>query len=251
VTGLTFYSLGEDWYFDFADPVSSLHLGRFSYLLLLDPDTVVASATRQAMDDVIRVRAGQTAVMADAVGFAPLLSALPPDLVTAIVRDGAWLQPSLDPAVVVNNPNIPAGTREALATRIADVVTEAARMPPVVTVLVGFTAGGPTGAGAVATPIPVPADAPIAHDVAVAVMGSTGAAATAASVAADRLETEAPLGTEFAGRPYVELFPTRTVQVVPGQAVVLFDLVPALDVPAATVCVLMREQNLTFLFWRQ
>jgi len=247
--GLTFYALGEDWDIDFDDPVSMLHFGSFSYFLLLDSDTIVGSATRASTDELIRVRAGQIPTMADEVGIAPLLSAVPPDLVTAILHDGSWLRFPADAAVIANNPNIAAGTREAVATRIANDQIEATRMPPILTVLAGFTAGGPTGFGAVATPIPVAADAPIAHDVAVATMGSTEAAGTAASVAADRLEKEAPRSSDFARRPYVDLFPTRTVQVVPGQPVVLVDLVPAPDVPASAVCTLIGGQDLTFLLW--
>jgi hypothetical protein len=248
--GVTYYSLGEDWAFDFADPASSLHSGRFSYFLLLDPGTVVASATLRGAEDIVRVQAGNGAVMADDPTVAAILSALPSDLVTATILDGAWLVPSPDREIIVNNPNIAVATREALATRIVAEDAEAARMPPIAAVLAGFTAGGPSAGSSDASPGPDPADLPTAHAVVIAVLNDAEAAAIAATVAADRLETAAPRSSDLAGRPFVDLFPTRVVRAGPDQPVVLVDLVPAPGVPAAVVRILLLGQDLTFLSWR-
>lgn len=226
--GGNYYSAGDDWDFDFNDPVSSLHFGRFDNFVLLDSATIIASATRKGAEEVIRLRAGNSASMANGAAFRAIGSALPSNLVTATVLDGRWLQPTMDSAVIVNNPNVPADTRDDLATRIADQEAGASSMPPIAAVLAGATT---------------------TNAIVVGVTFSPESAETAAGVAANRLEIQAPLGTDYAGTPYTDLFAVREVDTIPGQPAFVIDLLPAIGIPTTIARELLLEQSLSLLVW--
>jgi hypothetical protein len=243
----TYYSAGEDGESDFLDPVAMLHFGHYNNLALLDPDTIIASATRQGAEDAARVHAGHGSSMADDPAIGTMSAAVPPELVTADIVDGQWLWPPSDLAILGNNPNVPAETRATLATQVAELEGDLPRMPPIVAVLAGATAGGPLATRPGGTPIAAPAGTPATRAVVVAVTADAEAAATAADVAEDRLATQAPLGTQYSA--YADLFTEWTVQAMSGQPAVLIELAPAPGAPATIARDLLVAQNLTFLFW--
>jgi hypothetical protein len=241
VEGAPYFSLGEDWAFDFDDPVSNLHFGRFSHLMLLNPSTIIASATRREIEDVTRVQTGRGRSLAHSSTIIPILAALPSNLVTATILDGQWLQPAMDAALIAKNPNLSAAKRDELAGRIEAEHAEALRMPPIARVLAGATAGRQVEQSSTASPA--------ARAIVVAETVCPEAVTTAARIVEERLEAQSPLGTRFAGRPYSELFTRQSVRIVPGQPALVIDLTPAAGTPATIARELLLEQSLTLLSW--
>ncbi len=242
----TYFSAGDDWEFDIVDPVSSLHLARFNNLLLLNSSTLVASATQSALDEVVRLQAVQGSSFAGFAIVGALLSALPSDLVTATLLDGRSLQPALHPAMLAENQDIPATEREVLNADVEDQIADAPRMPPIALVLAGATAGRSTEESAKESG---GTGVPVARSIVAAFPVNPNSIEVAATVAADRLEVQSPLGTGYADDPYVDLYTQRGVEVVPGQPVLRIDLVPAPGTSPTLARDLLLTQNLTFLYW--
>jgi hypothetical protein len=116
------------------------------------------------------------------------------------------------------------------------------RMPPVVTALLGSTAGGPLFA---ATPEPMAPGQAAARVVAALVMTSPDAAKTAVPVIEERLAT----GATRHGLAYAEMFPGHEGRAAANAPVVLIELIPAAETPREILYRLAVTRDLGFLAW--
>jgi hypothetical protein len=81
---------------------------------------------------------------------------------------------------------------------------------------------------------------------------SPEAAQDAAAVIDERLVTQTlpeMAGGSLAGRPWADLFPTRNVQAIPGEAAVLVELTPAPGVPPRILQDLLFRRVPGFVAW--
>jgi len=242
--GVPWYTLGEDTFITFDDPVHTMHLGSLSHLALLDDGTIAGTARRADMERVLALHGG-AAETSLADGPAGALAAAPADLAVGWIVGGGKLMLALDPlASMPNNPNVPADVQERMATQAAEMAEEAPRMPTIAMALVGATAGAATQVTAEAFP-----GVQGGRAVAVVVPASTADAAMVAETVTRRLTTEAILGVEqFMGVSYADAFPGMVVDVSP-EGVVIVDLTPADDVPATLLTDLLQRGLLTILAW--
>lgn len=136
---------------------------------------------------------------------------------------------------------------DALATQMAEAENELRRMPPVVSALVGFTAGGPVAPepGSDASPTPPPPEQPLARAVVELVMYDETAAAAAVPVITKRLATFATAE----GERFADLFPERAVRAVPGEPVVLVELSPGSETHRRALIALLERRDLSFIYW--
>lgn len=242
--GVPWYTLGEDTFITFDDPVHTMHLGSLSHLALLDDGTIAGTARRADMERVLALHGGGAETsLAD--GPAGALAAAPADLAVGWIVGGGKLMLALDPlASMPNNPNVPADVQERMATQAAEMAEEAPRMPTIAMALVGATAGAATQVTAEAFP-----GAQGGRSIAVVVPEFTADAAMVAETVTRRLTTEAILGVEqFMGVSYADAFPGMVVDVSP-EGVVIVDLTPADDVPATLLTDLLQRGLLTILAW--
>lgn len=229
--GVAWYTLGEDSVLNFDDPLHMMHLGALSHLALLDDGTVAGTAKRADMERVLALAGGEEVSFGDEPGAA--LAATPADLADGWIVDGTALVPIGDPLITLpNNPNMPAGAQERLATQTAQTVAEMSRMPPIALALLGKTVDGR-----------------LPHAVAVVVPVNPGDAAMVAEAVTRRLTTETlPSGDELLGRPWTDAFTEMSVETTPSGAVVV-DLTPAEGVPAELLFILAQQRQLTVLVW--
>jgi hypothetical protein len=244
------YAVREDFAIDMADPGSRMALSYLNVVALADDGTLIFGSTRQGVAGALAAAAGQEPSFADRIDIAPLARAAPQDLVSALLLPGQALQFLPDPAAAVLGDE----SMEDFATRAAGEQTEARRLPPVAVALIGQTAGlfpANAGTGAPATPAAT-SDAIAARLVVALTTISPDAAAVAAAVIAERLETQrmsaVPAG-DLADRPWVEIFPGRSVRAIPGEPVVLVELVPAPGVSPYILQSMIFQRMPGFLAW--
>jgi hypothetical protein len=242
--GVTWHTLGADnVLFDPEVPLSDWHLGALSHLALLEDGTVVGTAKRAAMEQVLALHAGEGQSFADGSGAS--LAAAPADLAVGWIVDGTALIAVGDPlAAMANNPNVAADVQERLATQAAEMAEEAPRMPPIALALVGATAGVATALTAERF-----TEGPKARAIVVAVPQREADGAMVAETVTRRLTTLAiPVTGLFGGTPYAEAFPGMVVETTPTGAVVIA-LEPAPEMYAGDVIRLMQAGQLSILFW--
>jgi hypothetical protein len=226
-----------------------------NHAVILDDGVLAFSSVRDSLQLVLEVGAGRQASFAADVGIAPVLGSLPPDLVSALLVPGSMLGGPIDPATLLLDPTPGAPNVETVATQIAVEAAERRRMPPVVTALLGLTAGGPlalpTGDDAITAQQPRPGS-PEARLIITLVMIHPGAAETATTVVTERLATQrvppSGSGAESA-ESYAELFPERSVGVADDEPVVLIELGLAHGTPRSILVRLLMARSLSFLAW--
>src|SRR5205814_2192105 len=116
-------------------------LGMMNYAAILADGTLVFTHWEETMRGVLTLESGHGTAMTRRVDVETLLPTLWPDLVSALIVPGTDLiGESLDVAAVMatTNPDV-----DSLATQMTTAEEEFRRMPPVVTALLGATAGGP------------------------------------------------------------------------------------------------------------
>jgi hypothetical protein len=244
------YAVREDFAIDMTDPGSRMALSYLNVVALADDGTLIFGSTRQGVADALAAAAGHEPSFADRIDIAPLVRAAPTDLVSALLLPGQALQFLPDPAAAILGDE----SMEDFATRAANEQTEAQRMPPVAAVLIGQTAGLFPAAGGTGAPATQAAtgDAITPRLVVMLTTISPEAAADAATVIADRLETQrtsALLTGDLADQPWVEIFPDRSVTGISGEPVVLVELVPAPGVSPSIMQSMIFQRMPGFLAW--
>lgn len=238
--GVPWYTLGEDTFITFDDPVHTMHLGSLSHLALLDDGMIAGTARRADMERVLALHAGEAGSFGDGPGAA--LASVPTDLGAGFIVQGSELG-SWSEAAIIDNPNVPEAINERLATQAAQ-WTEQWPMPPIAMALAGVTAGVATTATAEAFP-----DAPRARAVVVAVPERAADATMVAEYATQRLTMlRVHMGAPYGEELYADLFPEMAVDVAADGAVIL-DLTPAEGVPAALLNTLLQWGMLSILYW--
>ena len=242
------YAVREDYAMG-TDLGSQMALVYLNVVALADDGTLVLSSARDGVRGALAAIAGRAPSFADRGEVAPLVRSAPPTLVSALLMHGEALRALPDPASALFGDD-PLADMEDFATRAADELAEARRMPPVTAALLGQTAGAPaTDTAATATAdLPHP---PPARLVAVLTTIAPEAAEAAAGVIVERLATRqaAGLDDQIAGRTWAALFPERTVRVLPEDRAVLVELVPAPGVPPTVLHDLLFTRALDFLAW--
>jgi hypothetical protein len=198
-------------------------IGGMRRAMILDDGTLVFAETGEGMAAVLAVADGRAPSLTDQDDVAMLLQAARPDLVSALIVAGSWLQHDPFTAMLSAGPDATPGIPDfdAMATQTALQTADARRLQPIRAALFGMTAGGPLQPlGLDATPLPLPPGQPAARfDIAV-LMTTRGGAERAVPVIEERLAS----GTTRDGEPYAELFPERTVRVAPEAPVVRIEL---------------------------
>ncbi len=243
VDGTTIASLGEEP--DLTAMAVRLTLGQMNNAAILADGTLVFTHWVETMRAVLAVERGQAAAMTRRVDVATLLPTHWPDLVSAALVPGIQLiGQALDVGAVLGTPNPDV---DALATQIATAAAELQGMPPVVTALLGTTAGGPLASlSAEATSEPLLPGQAAARMVVALVMTSPDAARQAVPVVTARLGT----GATRDGQTYATLFPVHTVRAVAGAPVVLIELDPAAETPRDILIRLLILRDLGLLACR-
>ena len=244
------YAVRPDFEIDLSSPVSRMTLGRLNVVALADDGTLITGSTRDAVRQALAATNGLASSFAERPDIAPLVRAAPPDLVSAMILPGTLLRAVGDPVEAIFGDESP----ESFATRVAAEVTEARRLPQILAVLLGETEGlSPSRQAAAPMTTPVaPLDGPPARHFVILSTRSPEAAAEAATVITERLNTQrAPevAGEALANRPWNELFSEWTVQAIAGEPAVLIELVPAAGTPASLVQRLVFVRIPGFLAW--
>jgi hypothetical protein len=246
------YAVRDDYEIAMSDPGSRMALAYFNVVALADDGTLIFGSERGGVGQALAAAAGEGPSFAQRPDVAPVVRAAPADLVSALLVDGASLQAIPDPAEAMLGAESPA----AFATRVAAEQIEARRLPPVGTALLGQTAGAfpdaPEGASATEMPTMLASQAAEAQLVVALTTLTPALAGEAAAVLALRLETQRPpasMRESLAGRDWIELFPERTVQAVPGEAAVLIELTPAPGVSPRILVEMLFRRDLGFLAW--
>jgi hypothetical protein len=248
--GTTYYSVRDDYEFDFSDPVGRLAMATFNNIALLDDQTLIYSSAHKGIEGVIQARAGQGNAMADDISIAPMLASLPADLTSALIVHGSTLVAMQDPLATVNEMMTPGADMGAIATKTAQQTADAKQMPPIAAALIGATAGGPIPARrGEATPTPTANDIPTATQIVAVTTISHEAAEAAVPVIEQRLATQRPPSLPPDGDTFATLYPERSVTAVPDQPVVLVELHPAPDVPRNSLVNFFFQRALTFVAW--
>jgi hypothetical protein len=240
------YAVRDDYEVDLSDPGSRMALSYLNVVALAGDGTLILGSSRDGVRGALAATAGTAPSFVERADVAPLVRSAPPDLASALLVDGELLRALPDPSGAVLGDE----SMEDFATRAAAEQTEARRLPPVGTALLGQTAGRISAGNGMATPIATPASPARL----VVILGTTGpdAAETAATVIAERLTTlrTSPLmSDELADRPWAELFPEREVRAVPGEPTVLIELVPASGVAPFILQGMLFQHIPGFLAW--
>jgi hypothetical protein len=240
------YAVREDFAIDFSDAGSRMALGYLNVVAIADDGTLIFGSSRDGVRGALAASSGTGPSFAERADVSPLLHAAPPDLVSALLVDGELLRAVPDPAGAFFGDESP----QDFATRVAEEQTEARRLPPVAAALLGRTAGLLSGDPGMATPEAI--SAPAARLVVALSMTGRDAAETAATVIAERLatgRTPTLLGGEMADRPWVELFPERSVRAVSGEPAVLIEIGPTPGVSPFILPEMLFQRMPGFLAW--
>jgi hypothetical protein len=179
-----------------------------------------------------------------------MLSELPSDLVSALVVPGQMLAMQGDEAALWRQLTPEAKNADALATQIAETTIELQRMPPIVSAILGITAGGAVPDLTQETPSSGTRDIPVSRLVVALTMIHMDAATTGAEVVADRLAhgSHPPLGN-LPERPYRDVFADYEVRVASAEPVITITLTPAPGISPTILFNLLFTRALTFVGW--
>ena len=243
--GATFMSAGDDGEWDPDSAIGQLaRFGSMNQASILDDGTLVFASHRATLRAVLEVEAGGAAALGDRVDLAMLARSVWPDLASGVIVPGMTLiGETLSPVLLLT----PDQDVDALATLMAEAGNALRRMPPVVSALVGFTAGGPVEqkSGSDGSPTPPPLVSPPAHAVVELVMLNETDAVAAVSIIEERLVT---LVTSK-GERFSDLFPEQIVRSVPGTPVVLVELSVGPETHRLILIALLERRDLGFIYW--
>ena len=239
------YAVREDFAIDFSDSGSRMALAYLNVVALTDDGTLVFGSTRDGVRGALAAAAGAEPSFAERADVAPLLRAAPADLVSALLVDGELLRAVPDPAEAILGDELP----EDFATRVAEELVEARRLPPVAAALLGQTAGLNADGNQMATPEGAPA--PTARLVVILSTTNPDAAETAAMVIEERLATgrTSPLMGTMADRSWTELFPERMVRAGADESAVLIELATGPGVRPFILQEMLFQRIPGFLAW--
>ena len=227
---------------DFEQDISaqtSYKLAAMNYATILEDGTLAFASAQGILESVLDVVAGDAPSLAERDDIAVLLPTVPDDLASALFVDGTMLTGGVPEKLLEQDPEATPDI-EAIAAEMA----ESSELPPVVTAMLGTTAGGPlelddeTAAFA--------SDIPDAGAVVVVVMQTPDAAETAAPIIEERLATAASSATD---QPYAEFFPERSVEVVPETPVVRIELTLGEGIQRNILMQMLFSRDLGFLAW--
>ena len=244
------YAVRSDSEIDFSTAAGRMALGHHNVIAIADDGSLILSSTQDGVRQALAASAGLGPSFAARAEIAPLLSAVPPDLVSAVILPGEALRASPDLVGIITGEASP----ETIATRVAAELDEAARLPQVVAALFGQTAGLVPDSQRPAVPA-TPGTVPIgqaARLVAMLRFLSPDQATEAARVIEERLATghmPTDLSAAPADRPWRDIFPQRAVHPVPGEPVALIELTPAAGVPPFILLDLVYRRTPGFLGW--
>jgi hypothetical protein len=234
------YAVRADFEVDFADPGSRMALAYMNVVAIADDGTLLFGSSRDIVGQALAAAAGQGPTFAERAEIQPLLRGAPADLVSATLLHGETLQATPDPAGIMLGDESP----EEFLARAAAEQTAAQELPPIVSVLLGQTAGIFVSEEAGEESAAMPA----VRLVAILATTSPGSADQGAAVIADRLETEdAP--ADLGDRPWNALFPSVKIRVIPGDAAILVELAPAPGVPPFILQQMVFQRSPGFLAW--
>lgn len=240
VGGTTVFAIRGDYEVDLGAPTRYAR-ATMNYGAVLDADTLVFASAQSIMEAVLDVESGRTPSLAERDDIVALLPHAPADLVSAQLVPGLLLVGG--PGDPARGPLVrPGATPEvgAIATELA----ERDQIPPAAVALLGMTAGGPLKTRDAT--VPLPPDTPNARAVIALLMFSPAAAEQTAPIVEERLASGSPITID---QPFAELFPERTVRVVPGEPVVLIDLSLGKETPQNILQRLLRNRDLGFIAW--
>ncbi len=227
---------------DYEQDISAQTAYKFAamnYATILDDGTLAFASAQATLESVLDVVAGDAPSLAERSDIAELLPNVPDGLASALLVDGVMLTGGVPEELLELDPEATPDI-EAIATEMA----EGSDMPPVVTAMLGTTVGGPLQLDDETAPLS--SDVPAARAVIVVVMQSPDAAKTAAPVIEERLATAASSATD---QPYAELFPERSVEVVPETPVVRIDLTLGEGTQRNILMQMLFNRDLGFLAW--
>ncbi len=233
------YAVRDDFAVDIADPGSRMALAYFNVAALTDDGSLLFGSSREIVSRALVTIGGEGASFADRADVQPLLQGAPEDLASAILLHGKVLQANPDPAGILLGDESP----EEFMARAEAERAKAQALPPIVSALIGQTAGSfPSVTGGEEN---TGAEAAL-----VAVLATTSAAQAehGAAVIAERLETEtAP--ANVGERPWAEMFQERSVHAVPGEPAIQIALRPAPDVSPFILQTMIFQRAPGFLGW--
>lgn len=239
--GVTWYTLGADNVkFDPQFPTSDYHDGALSHLALLDGGTVVGTAKRAAMEEVLARHEGGGSLPVDD-DVAKVVAGAPDDLLACAIADGATIG-TWDNDPLGGNPNVPVELQTAVAIQMEQ-RDRPAPMPPIALVMVGATVGTVGRVTREAFP-----EAASGHAVAVIVPENEGDAAIMAERITERLPTFPVFGL---GCDYECMYPdifTEMVVDLSADGAVLLDFTPAEGMPATSLMTQWWQQQLMLLY---
>lgn len=239
VNGIEVASMREDFAFDITSDIGRYAFSRFNNAAILPDGTVAFSPSLDGMKAVIAAAQGTGPSLADRVDVAPLVDAIEKPLASATLISGAGLQG--EPAFGLDAATPIAEVADAMATQLA----EFAKMPPIVSVLLGVTPGGPLSRPLSQEDTPQPDIAPAQFEIAL-LLSSQDAAATAAQVVEDRLATQFSMRTR---QPLTDYFASWNSRVLEDRPVAVLEIDFAPDVQPRIWVQMLFARDLVFLAW--
>lgn len=201
VNGIDMLSIADDGETYVESPIGLSVAGPMTNAAFLPNGTLAFTSSRERMQAVFEVAASEAPSLAAQENIAPLVRTVRPDLVAAWITSGLDLAIS-DPLAKLASLE---GTPDAAA--LASLEVAPGQVPPVLTFLLGVTAGGPLprlGATEV-TPEPPPPGMPVAQLQIGLVMPDCASAEAAVPVTQERLTTMRTSPSHFAAEELDDL----------------------------------------------
>jgi hypothetical protein len=236
VDGHEVVSLDEEGGVDLESPLGSLVLGQLNNFTVLPDGTLVYARTLNTVQQVIGTESSPAGALAGDPLIVSVVEAIDEPLASAALVTAAALAQDL--AGFAFDPEI---SPDAIATQFAELQTRD-QLPPALYALLGVTPGGPIDLGSATAP--APEEQPVSAARIAAHFGSGDAAALAAPIIRERLESGIFTTT---GQPYAERFASWEVTALPDQPIVVIAVEPR-DRPI-DLFGMLYQRDVGFLAW--
>lgn len=236
VNGTQVASLAEDPSFDFNNPIQRLVLARMNNAAFLPDGTLAYCGSLDNLKAVIATATGAAASLATRIDLARLVTGLDR------VYGGAILLSGLALTGLQISPDMLSTPISDLATSIASAIASADDMPPVLSLLVGATPGGPLPVRTEGTPVPMPSGTVLFE----LLMAEDGAAARAKPVVEARLAAYTSVITR---QPLSDRFASWDVRVDAARNILEIELTPNETTPLGIWLQMVYSRDLGFIAW--
>ena len=237
VGGMEVLNLREDYEFSIADDPITGVFGSMNNAVFLPDGTLAFAPATGIIEAVIAVANGEAPSLAERVDLRALLPHLPDDLVSAMIVPGTML-------ATATSVVFPASEGTPTPTTGTEQVIEGGALPPIVSAVLGATAGAPTTLD-LDSVTPVPEGVPASRAVVAALFLRPEDAEAAAPIIEERLETGVSQAFQ---KPFTEYFPERSIAAVPGERVVTIDMTLGTG-SRPLLFQMLSARDLLFLAW--